>query len=482
MKTAFRVSLILAVLLAGCGSRSVRHNRAEMGEAWLAAYIQDQKVGYSVYRIDRLGDGYRFENTVKMTLGMAGKTQRVSSHSTVNTGKDLALRDFEFSFNSQDRSFSISGVVESGALKITPPGGGKTRSLKLDRAVYPVAALGKLVTDRKLSKDSVYRVPVFDASVLDIITAEVRPLGREKVTAGGKEYDATKFTTKMAKFEMTTWVDDKGLVIVETSPPNMKSERTDPKAALAEGEGTAKFDVLTMFRVPVDTLIPTDRFMTRLKLELTGIDAKQYELAGPGQRVVSENPLVLDIMTVPPPPAPVKLPITGQDEFLKPSVSMQCDDARIKAKAVEAIGNETDAVKAARKLLSWVFTVVDKEATASFPTALDVLEHMRGDCNEHAVFFGALARSVGIPTKIAVGLIYLNGAFYYHAWNEVFLGSWIPVDATFGEFPASALHLKLAEGDLSQQAEILGVVGTIGIKVLGWQTESDTPVPGLGTK
>jgi hypothetical protein len=33
------------------------------------------------------------------------------------------------------------------------------------------------------------------------------------------------------------------------------------------------------------------------------------------------------------------------------------------------------------------------------------------------------------------------------------------------EPPASALHLKLVEGELSQQAEILGLVGSIGIKV-----------------
>jgi hypothetical protein len=76
-----------------------------------------------------------------------------------------------------------------------------------------------------------------------------------------------------------------------------------------------------------------------------------------------------------------------------------------------------------------------------------------------------MARAAGIPTKIDVGLIYMNRAFYYHAWNEVYLGKWVPVDATFGEFPASALHLKLAEGDLSQQAEILGLVGSIKIAV-----------------
>ena len=30
------------------------------------------------------------------------------------------------------------------------------------------------------------------------------------------------------------------------------------------------------------------------------------------------------------------------------------------------------------------------------------------------------ARS-GIPARIAVGLVYIHGAFYYHAWPEVYL-------------------------------------------------------------
>jgi len=165
------------------------------------------------------------------------------------------------------------------------------------------------------------------------------------------------------------------------------------------------------------------------------------------------------------PAEPVPLPIAAESDFLKPSVTIQCDAPEIKAKLNEAIGTEKDGVAAARKLVSWVFTVVEKQPTASFPSALDVLKTMKGDCNEHAVLFAAMARAAGIPTRTAVGLLYMNRAFYYHAWNEVYLGKWIPVDATFGEFPAGALHLKLAQGELSEQAEILGLVGAIGIKV-----------------
>ena len=456
---------VVALVAVGCGGAKATKSGSDSAEAWLSSTINGQKVGYSLYRFDQFPGGYRFESFIKMTVAMAGKEQRIQSRSEARTGPDLTLEDFSFTLSSQDRSFAVKGRVAGDELKIVATGDKEERSIKLTGPVYPAAALGRYVVTRKLVKDSTYKVAVFDAAVMGVTLAEVKVLGRENIKAGGREYSATKFTTRMARIEMTTWVDDKGSAIVETSPPGMRSERTTADQVLkAEPEGS-RFDVLTMFRVPVDTSIPEGAKANHLKLEITGVDAKEYELTGPGQQVLSTSPLVVDIKTPDVPTEPVALPIAAENEYLKPSVSIQCDAPEVKAKLHEAIGEEKDAVAATRKLTSWVFTVVEKEATASFPNALDVLKTMKGDCNEHAVLFAALARAAGIPTKIAVGLLYMNQAFYYHAWNEVYLGKWVPVDATFGEFPASALHLKLAQGELSEQAEILGMVGTIGIKV-----------------
>jgi len=396
---------------------------------------------------------------------MAGKAQRIQSRSSVNTGPDMALREFKFSFSSQDRSFSVNGKVDGSKLVVTSAAG-KSRTIDLTGPVFPAAALGRMVATANLKKDSLFKVPVFDVSVLDVIPTEIHVLGRERIKIGDKDYDAIKFTMKMAKMQMTTWVDANGLSLREESPPSMVAERTDPGKVLETVPDDSRLDILTVFRVPVDTSISEPEDVVRLKLELSGVSAKDYDFVGPNQKVVSESPLVLEITTPPVPGEPVPLPVKDEDEFLKPSVTIQSDAPAIKAKATEALGKVGDAVEAARKLTSWVFTVVEKEATASFPSALDVLKHMKGDCNEHSVFYAALARSVGIPAKVAVGLVYMNGAFYYHAWNEVYLGKWVPVDATFGEFPASAVHVKLAEGELSKQAEILGLVGKVKVRVL----------------
>jgi transglutaminase-like putative cysteine protease len=102
----------------------------------------------------------------------------------------------------------------------------------------------------------------------------------------------------------------------------------------------------------------------------------------------------------------------------------------------------------------------------SVPSALATLEQRRGDCNEHAVLFAALARAAGIPTQVEAGIVYLKGRFYYHAWNRVYLNGWVTVDALFQQLPADVTHIRLARGTAADQLDILGVLGRLKIKVL----------------
>jgi transglutaminase-like putative cysteine protease len=95
-----------------------------------------------------------------------------------------------------------------------------------------------------------------------------------------------------------------------------------------------------------------------------------------------------------------------------------------------------------------------------------------GDCNEHTALYVALARAAGIPSRIAVGLVHVRGAFYYHAWPEVYLagpagrGAWWPVDPTFDQFPADATHVRLTRGGLDRQAALTQVLGRLKIDIL----------------
>ena len=73
----------------------------------------------------------------------------------------------------------------------------------------------------------------------------------------------------------------------------------------------------------------------------------------------------------------------------------------------------------AERLTRYVNGLLDKKPTVSLPSAREVLRTKVGDCNEHTALFVAMARSIGMPARIAVGLVFMHGAFYYHAWPEV---------------------------------------------------------------
>src|SRR6266704_3433266 len=87
------------------------------------------------------------------------------------------------------------------------------------------------------------------------------------------------------------------------------------------------------------------------------------------------------------------------------------------------------------RLTRYVNGLLDKKPTVSIPSAREVLRTKVGDCNEHTSLFVAMARASGIPARINVGLVFVRGAFYYHAWPEVYIdegarGLWLPVDPT----------------------------------------------------
>lgn len=150
----------------------------------------------------------------------------------------------------------------------------------------------------------------------------------------------------------------------------------------------------------------------------------------------------------------------------RPEPLLQSRDPRILKVAVRIRGRERDPRVVAERLNAWVHDSVSSRVTFGVPNALEVLRTRTGDCNEHTQLFVALARGLGIPARIASGLAYVDGKFYYHAWPEVLLGDWVAVDPTFGQFPADAAHIRFVVGGLTRQTELLRLMGNLKIDVL----------------
>jgi transglutaminase-like putative cysteine protease len=164
------------------------------------------------------------------------------------------------------------------------------------------------------------------------------------------------------------------------------------------------------------------------------------------------------------------LPVVGSEE-VEPTATLPAAHPDVVARARAVVGDAPDRLEAIRRIHRFVYEYVEKVPTIGVPNGLEVLRARRGDCNEHTALFVSLARAAGIPSRIAAGLVYSRRigdtpAFYYHAWPEVELGGWLPVDPTLDQFPADATHLKIVNGDLDRQVEIMGLLGRVRLAVV----------------
>jgi transglutaminase-like putative cysteine protease len=204
----------------------------------------------------------------------------------------------------------------------------------------------------------------------------------------------------------------------------------------------------------------------RLRLRIQGVSLSASDLEGAGETVVDGVVELRDARTLTPGPADAK-----RASFVGPEPFIESDAPEIRAEASRAAGGTADPRLRAERLVRYVNAFLEKKPTMSLPSALEVLRTRVGDCNEHSVLYVAMARSLGLPARIAVGLVFIHGAFYYHAWAEVYIedppgrGLWLPVDPTLNQFPADATHLALARGGLDRQAAILPLLGRAKIVV-----------------
>jgi Transglutaminase-like superfamily len=167
-----------------------------------------------------------------------------------------------------------------------------------------------------------------------------------------------------------------------------------------------------------------------------------------------------------------------EEQFLASSQYLQRDDENVQSHARKAAGDATDSAQIARRMEKYVYdNLTKKNFSTAMASAGEVARKMEGDCTEHAVLLAAMLRVKGIPSRVAVGLVYADSlsAFGGHMWTEAYLdGRWFPLDATLGRGGIGAAHIKLSDSSLSDDgpsalsnfAPLMLVIGRLKIDIL----------------
>jgi hypothetical protein len=267
------------------------------------------------------------------------------------------------------------------------------------------------------------------------------------------------------------WIGEDGEILKEEGLLGIRLEKTSRHDALFGLPIKASQDLTEVVSVPSNVIIEHPEDLKHLKVKIEGISFDRLDLDGGRQRLEGQV-LTIEKEGL----ADLKVEFTSlertetskniENRFLQPTLFIQSDHKKIRGLAKKIVSEADLPLEKAKKILFWIYKNIEKRPVLSVPDALSTLENRIGDCNEHAILLAALSRAAGIPARIEAGLVYLNGRFYYHAWNLLYVGKWVTVDSLFGQIPADITHIRFSGGISENQLDLIGVVGKVKLIVI----------------
>ncbi|HET6681108.1 MAG TPA: transglutaminase-like domain-containing protein [Gemmatimonadaceae bacterium] len=473
--------------------------RVAPGGTYYRVERNGRHVGYASSTVDTAQSGFSIVDYLVADVAAGGSNHRVTAQSDVRLTRRLELAEFALGFEADSAPIDVTGRVLGDSLvafSISHGAGSQPDShrvriegpILLPTIVPLVLALGE-----ELAVGQQFSLATFDPTVPGTRPMGVRVAAESLFTVSdsamldastGRWVSAHSDTVRA--FQLASdgptsfrgWVDRQGrLVAVEQAlgfslhrtayEEAFENWRLDATSGATESAGN---DLLTETAISAGALDAV-RNRQRLTVRLSGLDTSRYELGG-GRQHWSGDTLTITREDSSAMAADWTRPATGAfrrryRSALAAEPLLERDAPEIRALAVRLTSDTRDPAVAARRLLQWVHDSLEKRVTVTVPSARQVLAARAGDCNEHAQLYVALARAAGIPSRVVAGVAWVNGRFYYHAWPEVLLNDWVAVDPTFGQFPASASHIRLVRGGLASQAELVRLMGRMRLDVIG---------------
>ena len=437
-------------------------------DEWFGIYQQGKKIGYAHTRTIPEADTYHLFEESELDILALGSVQRVKTVINSYTTRNFLLKYFDFTMQSEMTTMKIKGAVLRNKLILDIDTGGQIRTerIHLSNPPYLSPNIKPAVLLAGLEPGKQYRFPLFNPATMSTEEAVIQVESKERIKIGDTERTLYKLKESFQGMETVSWMTQDGETLKEESALGFVLLKESMAEAQKRDKSGPAVDIIEMTMIPSDPIKESEH-TTFLRARLVGVPLEGFQLSGDRQTIAGN---VIEIRGGES-PATYRLPVTKKElnEQLRPNALVQSDDKKIIAQAAKILSGEKDAHTAAKKLNDWVYTALRKTAVVSIPSALEVLNRREGDCNEHTTLYTALARAVGIPTRMAAGIVYMENGFYYHAWPEVWLDGWVPIDPTFNQFPADATHIRFVTGNLDQQSDIIKLVGKLRVEVLEYK-------------
>jgi hypothetical protein len=458
---------------------SVVHARntatAQVQDEWMALLINGQKSGFLHHRRQHTGHGIKSTEHMQWNMQRGGVPLRIEMTDTTLEKPDGTPVSFSSEQKLSSIATRVSGRIEGDTLTITKSGLGPAshRSMPwkknwLMNEGYRQAQI-KAFQAQGMQPGSRFSATVFVPSLEKAVTT-TSVLGEiEAVDLLGQTqrlWHVTE-TTDMGFIQQLAdaWVDDQfNVKKMRLKMMGMTLEMIAcPKACATADSQPFEAFADTLARVPVTVpknwLTGPLHWELRLKTPVDDLQLAQSHEQSVRIEQAANGQTRLHITVSPEGPATADTtPATSSDDlsaWKKPTPWLQSNANLIVGLAKKTVRANQNNAEKMQAITDFVRHYIrDKNLSVAYASALETAKYRNGDCTEHALLTAAMGRAVGIPTRIATGLVYVpdfqgqKNRLIPHAWTQAWVnGRWHSFDAALGQFDSGHIALNYGDGD-----------------------------------
>jgi transglutaminase-like putative cysteine protease len=455
-------------------------------------YLDGAKIGSFRIVVQEAGDTGRFRATSELDLsfrcyGTAVRMRREFGTEETSDGRIFSL--YMKQLLDGGRQLNLTGTVEGNRLHVVVDAGKIERRLQWSDEVLGLAAQERFLTERRPKAGDRLSFLRYEPSLNTVVMVRVAVKELEEV--GPDRRKLLRVELKPDRIEVpgtsvqppgsVVWLDD----AFQPVRREMELDGVGKVLCLRATKQTVAGAQDNLTDIGTRTLVRLDRRInnphaTRSAVyRITLKDEPSDAFVQDGhQDIRNVRGRSFELHVHPVRPVPGSRPGPAPDEFLSANYFIDSSDARVRALARRAAGNSDDAWAKAVRIERWVSDSMRIQNGKDLVPASQIARELAGDCRAYALLTAALCRAEGIPSRTAMGLIYVERnasgpKLGFHMWTEVCIGGrWIGLDSTLGQGGIGACHLKIcdhswvATRSLTPLLPVERVLGKIAVEVV----------------
>lgn len=451
-------------------------------DRWYEVYLGESKVGFAHSTMKLIDGEVRSESVFEMKIKRAGQVIEIRVAERTRETTEGKILGFSGETLMAGIPITKKGWVEGDEIVVR-----EKQFFRESTKRYPLDAKGKMtwgflkfLRERGFAKEGLtHEASIYssDFGMAKPTRAIVRTLGPRKIILEDVETTAyeteIEMITNLGSMKTTNWLDKEGIALrTKMKMGGLAIDIRQASEKRAKEEVPLQEDFLLNTVISLGSQIPQDtkRSVFRLKAKSGKLPDIAYQGKTQKVRRVDEQTIEVEVLA-----EDWKLikqgkghPLQVGAEFREPNILIDCEDQIVKNLARHGSRGSRNVFEIADKLCRFVSQYVsNKNFSVGFASASEVARKREGDCTEHGILLAALGRSVGIPSRVAMGIVYvkefqeMNNVLVFHMWTQFYLkGRWVNLDSALRKVRCSADRIILFVSSLKNDSLLESMLPT----------------------